>query len=233
MHSSTRSVRKTVGATPLLLLLMVATLSALSACSGGDSATESMTTEQRFERGMAELEEEDYLDAILHFETLLLQDPAHELADDAQFHLGEAYYAQEEYYTAAFQYSRVLTEFRGSPHYRRALFMTGEAYYNLSPRFERDQKRTNQAIRQYEAFLQYFPNDTLAATAQERIGALREKLARRDYEIAASYFERSRFKAAEIYYQRVVDLYGDTRYAALAAEGVEMARARQSATAGN
>lgn len=205
------------------LLFCAATI--FPACSGGGESSESLSTEQRYERGMAEMADKDYMGAILHFETLLLQDPAHELADDAQFQLGEAYYAQGEYYTAAFQYSRVLTEFRGSPHYRRALFKTGESYFALSPKFERDQKRTSQAIRQYEAFLQYFPNDTLSSVAAERIVDLREKLARRDFEIAKSYFERERYKAAEIYYQRVVDMYGDTSYASLATEALGRTRA--------
>ncbi len=205
-------------------ILAIAPLT-FSACSGGGESSASLTTEQRFERGMAEMSDEDYMGAILHFETLLLQDPAHELADDAQFQLGEAYYAQEEYYTAAFQYSRVLTEFRGSPHYRRALFMTGESYYALSPKFERDQKRTSQAIKQYEAFLQYFPNDTLSSIAAERIASLREKLARRDFEIAQSYFDRERYDAAEIYFQRVIDMYGDTSFASQAADALDRTRA--------
>lgn len=206
---------------PLCLALLP-----ISACSGGREGDSSLTTEERYSRGIEELKDEDYLEAVRHLETLLLQDPASELADDAQFHLAEAYYGQKEYYTAAFQYSRVLTEFRGSPYYKRALYMTGECYYQLSPRFERDQQRTEQAIRQYQAFLQYFPNDSLATTVRERIGTLRGKLAERDYSVAMSYMERSRFKAAAIYFQRVVDTYPDTEFARLAREGLDAANAR-------
>lgn len=219
----------------LTLLLLPAGALVLNGCSGGRDIDNSLSSEERYARGMAELEEEDYLDAIRHFETLILQDPASELADDAQFHLGEAYYRQEEYYTAAFQYSRVLTEFRGSPYYRQALFMTGEAYFQLSPRFNRDQKRTEQAIRQYQAFLQYFPNDTLATTARERIQSLRTKLAHGDYAVAMFYFEKDQFEAAATYFRRVVDQYGDTEYGELARQGLDDAENRtamQSATAG-
>lgn len=206
---------------PLLLCSFVLSfLTLLNGCSGSGESTSEWSTEQRYERGIERMNQEDFLGAIIHFETLLLQDPAHELADDAQFQLGEAYFGQEEYYTAAFQYSRVLTEFRGSSYYKRALFMTGECYHELSPRFERDQKRTNQAIKQYEAFLQYFPNDSLAAIAGSRISDLREKLAQRDYTVAESYLNRENYQAAEIYFQRVIDLYADTRFAEDARAGL-------------
>ena len=224
MNPASVSMRHHVLAQSSVALPFIAAL-VIAGCSGGREADASLTTEERYNRGLEELKEEDYLEAVRHFETLLLQDPASELADDAQFYLAEAYFRQDEYYTAAFQYSRVLTEFRGSPYYKRALYMTGECYFLLSPRVERDQKRTEQAIRQYQAFLQYFPNDSLATTVRERIGSLRSKLAERDYSVAMAYMDRSEFRAAAIYFQRVIDSYPETEYAGRARNGLDLANA--------
>ena len=186
----------------------------LTGCSGGQSLGSDATAEQRYDAGKASVESEDYLAAITHFETLLLQFPASEVADDAQFYLAESYYNSEEYFTAAFQYSRVLTDFRGSPYYKRALFMTGECYFAVSPKYHRDQKRTKRAMSQYDAFIGYFPDDSLAAVARERIASLREKLAQRDFSVAEGYFDRDEFAAAVIYFKRLVDRYPNSRWAA-------------------
>lgn len=210
-------------------LILVTTLfvsSVLVSCGGSEDAVETVTAEERFDRGMAEFEDEDYLDAITQFETLLLQDPASDRADDAQFYLAESYYRDGEYFTAAFQYSRVLTDFRGSPYYKRALFMTGECYYEVAPKYQRDQKRTERAISQYEAFIGYFPNDSLTGVARERISDLREKLAQRDYSVAEGYFARNEYEAAAIYFQRVVDRYPETTWSQQAAARLGDAQAR-------
>ena len=195
--------------------MMVATIlgaTLLMGCGGSGSATADLTTEERFKRGMEALEDENYEKAKEFFEVILLQDPASELADDAQFYLAEAFYQSEEYRVAAFHYSRVLNDFPGSTYYKRALFMTGECYYIVSPQFERDQSQTERAITQYRAFIQFFPNDSLAQVVQTRIVDLRSRLAHRDYTVARHYLDRGEYKAAEIYFQRVIERYPETEY---------------------
>lgn len=199
------------------LSLFVLVIVATTGCgSTGDDTP--LTTEQRFAKGMKHLEEEDYLDAQREFEVILLQDPAHELADDAQFRLAEAYFKQDEFFTAAFQYSRVLTDFPGSTYYRQALFMTGECYYLVSPQFERDQGRTQRAITQFNAYIQYFPSDSMATIARSRISDLRGRLAERDFTIAKDYESRNQLRAADLYYQRVIDKYPESPFSKQALE---------------
>ncbi len=205
--------------TTSIRVLAILTAAAIVGCGGSGSSTKDLTTEERFKKGMEELADENYQKAQELFEVILLQDPASEYADDAQFYLAESFYRQEEYRVAAFHYSRVLNDFPGSPLYKQALYMTGECYYKVSPQFERDQSQTETAIRQYRAFLQYFPSDTLAQTVQQRIVDLRTRLAQRDYSVAQQYLDRGEFKAAEIYFQRVIERYPETVYYQLALQG--------------
>lgn len=214
---------------PLLVLALLCG-ALLTSCGGSDEALKSMSTEEHYKKGMAALEDKDYEKAKEQFEVILLQDPASEFADDAQFHLGETHYRNKEYRLAAFHYSRVLKDFPSSPYYKRALFLTGECYYEVSAQYEREQTQTENAITQYRAFVQFFPSDSLAQVAQTRIVDMRTKLAHRDYSVASQYLDRDEYKAAELYFQRVIDRYPDTEYYAKALQGREEVRGHLGTT---
>ena len=203
------------------VLLSTLLFPVLQSCGGSSEATADMSTEERYKIGLAALEDENYLKAQQQFEIILLQDPASEWADDAQFYLGEAHYRDSDYKLAAFHFNRVVRDFPSSIHYKRALFQTGDCYFQVSPNYERDQQETENAIKQFQLFTKIFANDSLTSVAQERIVSLRTKLARRAFTVATHYLNNDEFQAAEIYFQRVIDLYPETEYYEQALAGLE------------
>ncbi len=196
-----------------LILLYLGTFMALVlAGCGSSSETTTQSTTERFKEAMAALEDEDYLEAQELFEVIILQDPASELADDAQFYLAEAFFRNEDYRMAAFNYNRLRQSFPNSPFYKQALFRASECYYHSSSQYERDQSDTEVAIDQYRIFAQLYPNDSLTAKANDRIRQLRSKLAQRQYAIAAQYVNMEEHKAALIYFDRVIAEFPDTDF---------------------
>jgi outer membrane protein assembly factor BamD len=208
-----------------IIIAAAVTVIGLPSCGGSSESLKNATTEERFNRGMEALENEDYEDALKLFEVILLQDPASKYADDAQYYLGETHYRMKDYRVAAFHFSRVMNDFPSSKHYRKALFKTGECYFLISPQYERDQRQTQTAIRQYEAFVKYFPNDSLAAVSQDRIRALTNKLAHRDYYVASSYLDHGEYEAARIYLERIIDRYPESDYYPDAVRDLERVKA--------
>ena len=67
-------------------------------------------------------------------------------------------------------------------------------------------------------------SDSLAVKASEKLADLREKEAKKNFDIASFYEKQNRFKSALIYYRIVVDKYPDTSFAELAKEKVESLR---------
>jgi outer membrane protein assembly factor BamD len=201
---------------PLLLLVLI---TAATGCGESSQTLENKSSADRFREGMAELEDEDYEQARQLFEVIVLQDPASEFADDAQFYLGESYFRNEDYKLAALHYNRLRTSFPSSPFYKMALFRAAESYDNSSLPFDRDQTDTKYAIDQYDGFMSLYPSDTLVAEARQRKEALRSKLARKEYSIAEQYASFEDFKAALLYYDRVIELYPDTEFFQLATLG--------------
>jgi outer membrane protein assembly factor BamD len=202
----------------LLPFLGLVLLGLVGACAGSEDVVRPSPTEERFRKAMAEFEDEDYEESRKLFEAIVLQDPASEYADDAQFYLAESYFLDGEYHLAAYAYNRV-GSFPNSPFYKLARFRTGESYYHSSGAFDRDQKETRAAIDHFRAFVSAYSGDSLATLAQGRIRELRNKIARRDFEVAEQYVSLDDPTAALVYYSKVLEEYQDTDYYGPAVSG--------------
>lgn len=196
----------------ILLFTLIAATSIVTSCGNSTGTLQTKSTKERFDEAMAELKDEDYLKASELFDIIVTQDPAGDLADDAQFYLGEAHFLNDEFRLAAFHYRRLLNSFPTSPYYKQAMFRSAEAFYKISPSYERDQTDTENAIKQFRVFADLYPGDSLATVARARITDLRNKLAEKDFSVAEQYVKMSEHKSALIYYQRVIDLYPDTDF---------------------
>ncbi|MDB5036366.1 MAG: uptake lipoprotein [Chlorobi bacterium] len=220
-----------VPARHLLLLFLGASLPFIAACGGsGSSVSNTITSEDRFKRGMTALADKDYEKAETEFNTIVLQDPASDYADDAQFYLAESYFGDENYKLAAFNYNRLRTSFPNSPFTKMALYRSGEAYYQSSLSYDRDQRESKYAIDVYNGFAQIYPSDSLTELAKGRVKELRGKLAKRDFMTADLYMKMEDYKAAVIYFDRVIELYPDTEYLQPATDGKARAQREMGQT---
>lgn len=178
-----------------------------------------LSPEERFEKGLREFTEENYLEAINEFSIITMQYPASAVADDAQFYLGECRFMREEYLLASYEYEALKRNMVASPLVPKAQYKIALCYYMLSPKSQLDQTYSLKAIDEFQVFIEYFPNDSLVADAESKIKELRERLAKKDYETAILYVNMEYFKAATFYFDKVIELYHDTKYAELAYVG--------------
>ncbi len=202
----------------LPIALVVLGIGLLWGCDASEAVIErDLGPAALLERGKAALADEDYPTAQRYFDIIRLQYPASEYADDAQFYLGETYFARGEYIMAAYNYQVVVRNYPQSPWVRLSAYKAALCYYRLSPEYYRDQRYTLEAIRAFNEFVAFYPDDSLADSARTYIARLREKLAEKDYETAELYLKMADPQAALIYFDQVIRRYPDTRFAALAA----------------
>ncbi|MGE5313915.1 MAG: outer membrane protein assembly factor BamD [Acidobacteriota bacterium] len=185
----------------------------LSSCSASKSAEEPMTAEGQFARAMKEFNDEKYLDAIEAFKTITVQYQGSGVADAAQFYIGESRFNRGEYILAAAEYDMLIRSMPSSKYIPTARYKRALAYYEMSPKSQLDQKYTRLAIDDFQTFLEYAPNDSLAKDADAKVRELTDKLARKIFESGRLYFRREYYKAAIVYFDNVIDQYHDTRYA--------------------
>jgi outer membrane protein assembly factor BamD len=93
-----------------------------------------------------------------------------------------------------------------------AQYKTALCYYQLAPQSLLDQKYTNRAIDEFQAFIEYYPTNDLAKDAAAKIQELNGRLARKDFETAELYMKLEYYRAAAYYYNGVFEKYHDTPY---------------------
>lgn len=201
----------------LFATLLIAPL--VMSCGGGQetSRPESITDNatRRFNEGKEAYNNQKWQDAIRIFDEIRIQAPTSSVAAEAAYLQGMARYKMESYSAAAVDFRSVRRSYSGSEFAPRAQFMVAESYYQMSPRAELDQTYSVHALNEYQLFLREFPKaqTALIDSAQMRMRELRNRMAHKVLLAAELYLKTEEYKAANIYFERVLDQFYDSPYA--------------------
>lgn len=196
-----------------LILLIVL----VNACSNYID-TISLTPEQHLEYAVSLYNDEDYIESKKEFESILIQYPGNAVNDDARYYLGMTYFNSDQFLLAAYEFSKLINDIPASPFVPDAQFMLAESYYQLSPAYQLDQRYTEKAVEEFQAFIDFFPLNAKVEEAENKIKEMNYKLAQKAYQQATIYEKMEYYTAALMYFQSVIDTYHDTEFAPLAIE---------------
>ena len=148
-----------------------------------------------------------------HFRRIVDGFPQSPLVPEARIAAGDSYFSEggaANYTLAAGQYREFLTVFPSHPRGDYAQFQIGESYFNQKNSPDRDQTQVTQALDEYLAFLDRYPESPLAKTARERVKACRGSLARSEFAVAWFYQKsRKAYRAAIPRYEDILKNFPD------------------------
>ncbi len=200
--------------TAVLFSLGIASLVGIPGCGSSD-AVRQPTGDDRFQHAKALFDDADYLEAINEFTVITLQNQGSSFAADAQFYLAESRFQRGEYLLAAFEYQVLRRNYTASPRGGAAQYKIGLCYHHLSPKSFLDQQYTRKAIDELQAFVEYYPTDSLVADASSKIRELNTRLAKKQFETATLYTSMDYYKSALLSFDEIIERYHDTDYAPL------------------
>jgi outer membrane protein assembly factor BamD len=182
----------------VVVLLLLAIGMSAGACGARRTMLPEGTVEPDkylFGRGTQALEERKWMRAREYYRHLIDTYPQSPLRPDARLGLGDSYIGEgstESLILAISEFREFLTFF---PTHRRAdyaQFRLGMAHYRQMLGPDRDQTQTKEAIREFEAFVDRYPNSSLMPEAQEKLREARDRLSMSEYRVGLYYF-RSRW----------------------------------------
>jgi outer membrane protein assembly factor BamD len=160
--------------------------------------------------------DEDYEQAVNEFSSLVLQYPGNAIVDTAQYYTGMTRYKRKEYILGAYEFSKLIKSMPASKLVAESQYMLADCYYKLSPDFTLDQKYTRSAVKEFQAYIDFFPTGDKVPESEVKIKEMNDKLAHKEYYAAYIYTKLEFYNAALKYYDNVVDIYHDTKYAPMA-----------------
>ena len=159
-----------------------------------------------------------YGNSIRTFNHIRLDDPTGELADDATLAAGNAAFAQKDYFMADRYYGDLRDNFPDSAHQYTAHLLSVKTKLKLYRGSEYSSDPLVQSKSLIEKMIKQFPER--AQQDQEYLkrayAEVRYRLAEREWKMGQYYGGRAEYRAARIYYEKIIEEYHDTPFAAKA-----------------
>ena len=166
-----------------------------------------------WEAGEKALKKHDYETARQHFRRIIEGFPQSEYGPAARIAVGDAYFQEggtANYILAIGAYREFLTLYPSHPKSDYAQLQVAESYYKQKNGPDRDQTPTQNAVEEFQRFLDLFPDSPLAEVAHARISELRQSLGRAEF-LAGYFYQRTRkaYRSAILRYQGLLKDYPD------------------------
>ena len=144
-----------------------------------------------FEQGKANLEKKKWLTAREYFRRLVDGYPQSTYRAEAKLGIGDSYLGEntpEAQVYALNEYREFLSFFPTHPRADHAQYKLALSYYEQMLAPQRDQTATRDAIREFELFLERYPNSSLKPDVNTKLRESRDRLGRAEYEVGLHYF---------------------------------------------
>ena len=197
-------------ATKIVGLIAIAFLTA--SCSGVEKTLRSNDFEKKYEVAMEYYNNGGYSRAIQLFENLMLYYRGKELSENILWYYSQSLLKEKDYYTAAYQFKQFAKRYPYSDKAEEALYMAAYCQYHESPAYSLDQTATRQAISDFEQYVERYPHSPHIPEINSYLDELRNKLMRKDYEIAYGYYHIESYNAAYVSLQDFLNRYPDSPY---------------------
>lgn len=176
-------------------------------CNSYDKLLKSNDYEAKYAAAMKYYEANSYSKAIQLFENLTLYYRGRENAENIAWYYSQALYKEKDYYTAGYQFKRFAKQFPYSPRAEEAAFLSAYCKYLDSPVYSLDQSTTREAISEMEAFAERWPRSLHVPEVNHYLDEMREKLMKKDYEMAYGYYYVEEYRAAYESLKHFISLY--------------------------
>jgi outer membrane protein assembly factor BamD len=160
------------------------------------------------ERGNAALKERKWATSRQYFSELLESYPQSPLRAEAKLGVGDSFLGENtsgSYVYAQNEYREFLAFYPTNPRADYAQMQLGMVHFNQMLNPQRDQTETKEAIREFQVFLERYPNSPLAPTVKERLRESKDRLSDWDVQVGNFYLTSRLYFSAEQRYRYVLE----------------------------
>ena len=152
-----------------------------------------------YDRGTESLEKKRWMTAREYFRRIIDSYPQSELRPDAKLGIGDSYLGEgtgESYVLAVNEYREFLTFYPTNPRADYAQYKLGMTYFRQMRGPQRDQTETREAVKEFEAFVERYPNSALLPEVQQRLREARDRVGEAEYQVGVFYFKQRWYPGA-------------------------------------
>lgn len=160
------------------------------------------------DRGNAALQERSWTRARTYFSELLESYPQSPLRADAKLGVGDSFLGENNsasYVYAQNEYREFLAFYPTNPKAEYAQMQLGMVHFNQMLSAQRDQTETREAIKEFEVYIERYPNSKLITQVKQRLREAKDRLSDADLQVANFYLSIRLYAGAEPRYRHILE----------------------------
>ncbi len=123
-----------------------------------------------------------------------------------------SYYGMKDYFMAGSYFKTFVDQFPFGKHAEEAHFLVAMCDYNISPRPELDQENTNNALEEFNLFINRYSYSPRVEECKKHIVELQDKLVEKSHNNATLYYDMKEYKAAVVAINNSLKEYSTSKY---------------------
>lgn len=180
---------------------------ALSALAGGACGARSDTMPPGtgepdkflYQRGTESIDQKRWMTAREYFRRIIDSYPQSELRPDAKLGIGDSYLGEgtgESLVLAANEFREFLTFYPTNPRADYAQYKLGMVYFKQMRAPQRDQTETREAVREFQTFVERYPNSALRPEVEAKLREARDRVSQSEYQVGVFYYKQRWYPGA-------------------------------------
>jgi len=174
----------------------------LAACAGKNDTLPAGTSEPDkflYAKGNEALEHKRWMTAREYFRRIIDGYPQSEVRPDSKLGVGDSYLGEgsvESLLLAVNEYREFLTFYPTSPRADYAQYKLGMTYFKQMRGPQRDQTETREAVREFQTFMERYPNSQLRPEVEAKLREARDRVSTSEYQVGVFYFKQRWYPGA-------------------------------------
>ncbi len=184
------------------ILICVICLMSFASCSKHNQVLKSTDNEYKYNTAMYYYGQKDYNRALQLFDVLQSAYRGKPQGEEIAYCTAECYYKMKDYNVASHYYKRYVVNYPFAKNVESALFRSACCYYLESPSMELDQEDSYVAIKEFQSFIDLYPQSVYVDSANKLIDTLKYKIIEKDFNTCMLYYKMEEFQAAITSFER-------------------------------
>ncbi|MBK9284620.1 MAG: outer membrane protein assembly factor BamD [Sphingobacteriaceae bacterium] len=194
----------------IIIILLI--LFAFTGCDRYNKLLKSTDYELKLTKAKEYYDKGSYIKSSQLYEELIPVVKGTERAEEVYYYYTWSEYYLGDYLISQYHFKNFTRQFPASTKAEECYYMNAYCYYLTSANYKLDQTTTKNAIKEYQSFIDAYPESARIDTSNILIDKLREKLERKDYEIVKQYYKLDEWKAAIVSTQGFIKEYPSGKY---------------------
>jgi outer membrane protein assembly factor BamD len=195
----------------LLTIVLILTLSFVG-CSKYQKILKKSDKETKYNTALELYQKEDFVTCLQFLDEIIPLFRGTERSQKLYFMYPNCYYKNGDYLMAAYHFKNFTKLFPKAIEAEESYFMAAYCAYLDSPKSSLEQSSTTIAMDELQAFVNKFPQSSKVEQCNQLLDELRQKMAKKELDVALTYFYIESYQAAHISFVNVLKTYPDTKY---------------------